>query len=82
MGLFDLSDRLNWRQAAALLGVRKSSFFRLVNMGEINAYGLKGCSFYLRSEIEEFLLRREMEGRPYRGRQRRDADAGEGEGEQ
>ena len=82
MGLFDLDDRLNWQQGARLLGASKSSFFRLVRDGAFSAYGLERCRFYLRSEIEAFLLRREMEGRPYRGRQGRGADAGAGEGEQ
>ena len=35
MGLFDLDDRLSWRQAAEFLGVSMSAFFRLVEKGEV-----------------------------------------------
>lgn len=58
MGLYDLDDRLSWRQAAEFLGVSKSAFFRLVEKGEIPAHGvLEIGRFYLKSECRAYLQR-------------------------
>lgn len=58
MGLFDLDDRLSWRQAAEFLGVSKSAFFRLVEKGEIPAHGVTEIGrFYLKSECRAYLQR-------------------------
>lgn len=57
MGMFDLCDRLNWEQAARLLGVGRSTFFKLVQDGQIKGYGCKGCRFYLKSELADYLKR-------------------------
>ncbi len=61
MGLYDLADRLNWQQAARILGVAKSTFFKLVKQGKFRAHGMKGCSFYLKSEILAFMEKKERE---------------------
>ena len=68
MGLFDLADRLNWQQAASLLGVARSTFFSLVRRGELRGYGLERCRFYLRSEIEAHLVRPAAAGKRRPGR--------------
>lgn len=71
MGLFDLDDRLSWRQAAEFLGVSKSAFFRLVEKGEIPAHGvLEVGRFYLKSECRAYLQRvREARARKLRCRE-------------
>ena len=54
------TDRLNWRQACALLGCSKSTLYRLVSRGMLRACGV--CSrnrWYSRQECEALL-----EGRP------------------
>lgn len=58
MGLLDLADRLNWQQAASILGVSRSSFYRLVKAGAFPVYGRDGCRFYLKSEVQAWLERR------------------------
>ena len=58
MGLYDLADRLNWQQAARLLNVSKATFFRLVRKGEIRAYGVERCRFYLKSDVVRFMQMR------------------------
>lgn len=58
MSLFDLEDRLSWRQAAEFLGVSKSAFFRLVSDGEIPSYGAKETAkIYLKSDCRAYLAR-------------------------
>lgn len=59
MGLYDLSDRLNWHQACIILGCSKSTFFRLVNKGEIPAYGAaERGRFFLRTDCKAYLARK------------------------
>ncbi len=36
----DLRDRLNWQQACTVLGCKKTTFFKLVDEGQIKAYGV------------------------------------------
>ena len=56
MGLYDLNDRINWRQACLLLGCAKSTFFRLVKDGAIPAYGLaERGRFFLKSDCKAYL---------------------------
>ena len=58
MSLFDLEDRLNWKQAAEFLGLSKSAFFRVVERGEIPAYGSKERGrIYLKSDCREYQRR-------------------------
>lgn len=52
MAVDDLSDRINWKQACRLLGISKSTLYRLVADKVVKAYGLQqACRFYLRSEL-------------------------------
>jgi len=58
MSLFDLEDRLNWRQASELLNLSRSAFYRLVEKGEIPAYGSKERGrIYLKSDCLEYQRR-------------------------
>ena len=51
MSVCDLSERLNWKQACALLGCTKSTLFRLVKEGKLPAYGVgQRGRWYLRSD--------------------------------
>ncbi len=64
MGLYDLADRLNWQQAARLIGCSKTSFFRLVRRGKIRAYGMERCRFYLKSEVAEYMQEQDKKKAP------------------
>ena len=56
MGLYDLSDRLNWVQACRLMGISKSTLYRLVEAGRILSYGAGTRNrFFLRSELKEYM---------------------------
>lgn len=49
-----MKERLNWREACEVLGCSRSTFFRMVAAGHIQAHGL--CTtrrWYLRSECEK-----------------------------
>lgn len=61
MGFWDLADRINWEQACRVLGVKKSTLFRLVNEGELNAYGAGLRNrFFLKSECHALRQKREL----------------------
>lgn len=62
MGLMDLSDRLNWEQACRVLGISKSTLFRLTRKGELTAYGVYGSRFWLRSECFARLAEKKRRG--------------------
>ena len=48
---FDLSDRLNWRQACTVHGCEKSTLYRLVKSEDIIAYGAGDrCRWYSKEE--------------------------------
>ena len=64
MALMDLDDRISWEQAVRILGVSKSSFFRLVKSGRIPGYGNEArCRFYLRSDCRAWLENRRAKKR-------------------
>ncbi len=52
----DFGDRLNWRQACAVLGCKKTTLYKLVDTGHIKAYGV-GSRFrwYSKKECLEYL---------------------------
>lgn len=59
MGVLELQDRISWKQAAELLGVSRSTFFRLVQSGELPSYGvLETGRFYLRSDCRRLLAQK------------------------
>ena len=59
MGLYDLSDRLNWVQACRLMGISKSTLYRLIEAGRILSYGAGSRNrFFLRSELKEYMSKR------------------------
>ena len=41
MALYDLSDRLNWQQACAVLGCGKTHLYALVKEGKLRMYGTR-----------------------------------------
>lgn len=64
MGLYDLNDRINWRQACLILGCGKSTFFRMVREGVIPAYGLaERGRFFLKSDCMAYLSQKSRKKR-------------------
>lgn len=56
MTIYDLSERLNWKQACEVLGCGKSTLYRLVREGKLPARGVgKRGRWYLRSDCEKLL---------------------------
>lgn len=52
MGLYDLCDRINWIQACRILGVSKSTLYRMVEAGIVRSYGVGARNrFFLKSEL-------------------------------
>ncbi len=52
----DLHDRLNWQQACEVLGCSKSTLYRLVDKGVLQAYGAGSrCRWYSRKECFQYL---------------------------
>lgn len=59
MGLYDLCDRINWIQACRLIGISKSTLYRLVKAGRISSYGAGARNrFFLKSELKEYMSKR------------------------
>lgn len=53
---FDLSDRLNWKQACTVLGCGKSAFYELVKNSDLVAYGVGTRNrWYSRKECQKIL---------------------------
>lgn len=53
------TDRLNWRQACALLGCSKSTLYRLVSRGMLRACGVCARNrWYSRRDCEDLLAGR------------------------
>ncbi len=54
--MMDLHDRLNWQQACEVLGCSKSMLYKLVESGNLKAYGVgKRCRWYSRTECLDYL---------------------------
>lgn len=59
----DLERRLNWQQACAVLGCKKSQFYALVRAGKLPAHGIgKRYRWYLQSDCENLLEERRRSG--------------------
>lgn len=57
MGLYDLCDRVNWMQACKILGVSKSTLYRMVEAGLLRSYGVGARNrFFLKSELRSVLV--------------------------
>jgi len=58
MGLYDLSDRLNWQQAVRFLGCSKTTFYQMIRDGRLKSYGAgTRCRFVLKSDCERLLVK-------------------------
>lgn len=56
MPVYDLSERLNWKQACTVLGCGKTKFYELIHSGALAAHrvGKKGL-WVSRAECEKLL---------------------------
>lgn len=59
MTIYDLSERLNWKQACEVLGCGKSTLYRLVREGKILSYGVGKRGLWFRRNDCEKILRQE-----------------------
>lgn len=51
---YDLSDRLNWRQACTILGCSKSTLYRMEHKGELTAGGVRArYRWFSKKECQE-----------------------------